>query len=79
MKVALLKQVSNAISVTNKLLSISERQKIIDFFIINLKLFKELISHFYPINVVHLRQFQNFWNWSFTGISRNEKLTGQMI
>lgn len=70
----LTKHVGNAISVTNKLLALGKRQKIIDFFISNPDLFRKLISLFYPINVLHLKQYQNFWDWSFKGISFNKNI-----
>lgn len=57
---SLVQRVGAAINVTKKLLTLSERQKIIEFFISNSDLFKKLISHFYPLNFVHLNKFQNF-------------------
>jgi hypothetical protein len=69
-----LQKVGNAITITDKILALNERQNTIDFFIQNLNLFKILISRFYPLSPDHLKKFENFWLWGGQGISSNQEI-----
>lgn len=67
-----LQKVGNAISITNKLLAITDRKKIIELFLSYPDFFKRSISKNYPLNNVLIEKYQEIWNWSY--LSSNKGL-----
>ncbi len=66
----LIKRVGNAITTTNKLLAISERQKIISFLVERPEFFISLISKYYPLNEALLRKYSTIWNWELISLNK---------
>ncbi len=73
-----LQKVGNAIDITNKLVVLNERKKIIELFIDHPNLFIALFSKNYPLNNHQIDKYKDCWEWEYLssnkGISWNENL-----
>jgi hypothetical protein len=75
----LIKQVNNAISITNKLLASSERQKIIDLFIFHPVFFKKRIAAIYPLSDHLIEKYKDHWDWWSIGVNINININEEFI
>ncbi|HMH32148.1 MAG TPA: hypothetical protein VK543_03910 [Puia sp.] len=75
----LVKHVGNAITITNKLLSLNERKIIVDLFVSHPGFFKTRISKIYPLNIFLIEKYKDLWDWGGIGSNKNINLNGDFI
>lgn len=75
----LLPKVGNLLEITNKLLSLDDRQFVLEIFKKNPKLFVDLISHYYPISYNGINKYSDYLCFSFLSLNKSIKWTNELI